>query len=594
MKKFLFKSALFLRVIFLLSLFVILLIGGFMYRHISNLTNSTKLVISTYKVNVELEHVMSYLRAAESGHRNYILTNDSLYLEPYFNAEEKVNNSIILLKQLTKANSKQQENLTILNKLSDSLFSNFSKTLDFVEIDETSIETYKNLFFEEKIIIENLRLQVNDMIDLENNLLTNRQKEYQSDLQFTPLFFYLVLLVTLVLIIFAYNKINNDFKSIKTMNDQLLIFKESTNQLEIIGEHGYWVWHIGSNIFTYSDYLYRLLGEEPQSFEANFDNFLKFVHPEDVDRLAKELDKMIENEELPFVIYRFVKKNGSTKYLKAYAKAFYSVDGQKRLLGTTSDITDEIENFLALEERNLELEHNNNELSEFNYVASHDLQEPLRKIQTFISRLEEKESKNFSNTGLQYLERINVAVTRMRLLIDDLLQFSRTNKPDKDFVLTDLNELFENAKQDVAVTILDKKAKITNDNLPSTAVIPFQIQQLFLNLLSNSLKYSKENIAPSITIGYSIVKSTEESQLAKAVKNHYHKITFTDNGIGFDQKYANQIFELFNRLHNKSDFSGTGVGLAICKKITDNHNGFIFAEGKLDQGAIFTVYLPAS
>jgi CHASE3 domain sensor protein len=190
MKKFLFKSALFLRVIFLLSLFVILLIGGFMYRHISNLTNSTKLVISTYKVNVELEHVMSYLRAAESGHRNYILTNDSLYLEPYFNAEEKVNNSIILLKQLTKANSKQQENLTILNKLSDSLFSNFSKTLDFVEIDETSIETYKNLFFEEKIIIENLRLQVNEMIDLENNLLTNRQKEYQSDLQFTPLFSY--------------------------------------------------------------------------------------------------------------------------------------------------------------------------------------------------------------------------------------------------------------------------------------------------------------------------------------------------------------------------------------------------------------------
>jgi light-regulated signal transduction histidine kinase (bacteriophytochrome) len=182
----------------------------------------------------------------------------------------------------------------------------------------------------------------------------------------------------------------------------------------------------------------------------------------------------------------------------------------------------------------------------------------------------------------------------MRLLIDDLLQFSRTNKPDKDFVETDLNELFENAKQDVAVTILDKKAKITNDNLPSTAVIPFQIQQLFLNLLSNSLKYSKENIAPSITIGYSIVKSTEESQLAKAVKNHYHKITFTDNGIGFDQKYANQIFELFNRLHNKSDFSGTGVGLAICKNITDNHNGFIFAEGKLDQGAIFTVYLPAS
>lgn len=590
----LFKSVLFLRIVLLLGLFIILLIGGFTYQHISNLTDSTKIVISTYEVNVELEHINSYLGEAESGHRKYTLTKDSLYLVPYMDARENINNSILKLKKLTIVNAKQQENLAILNNLIDKLFTNFSKTNALVRNDEINTESFKTRLFEEKIILDTIRRQVNEITDLENKLLNDRQKDYQSDLRFTPLFFYLVLLVTLVIIILAFSKINTDLIKIKAQNDQLLIFKESTNQSEIIGKHGNWVWHIDSNIFTYSDNLYRLLGEEPQSFEANFDNFLKFVHPEDVDRLAEELDKMIKNEELPFVSYKIVQKNGTIKYLKAYAKAFYSTDGQKRLLGITSDITDEIESFLVLEERNLELERNNKELSAFNYAASHDLQEPLRKIQTFISRLEEKEADKLSDSWHQYLERIKSASSRMRLLIDDLLQFSRTNKPDKEFVMSDLNELFENAKQDVAVTILEKKAQIISDTLPKTLAIAFQIQQLFLNLLSNSLKYSKKETPPIIKINYSKVKATDEQHLMKASKGLYHKITFTDNGIGFDQKYANKIFDLFNRLHNKQEYSGTGIGLSICKKIIENHKGFIFAKGEINVGSIFTIYLPVN
>jgi hypothetical protein len=590
----LFKSVLFLRIVLLLGLFIILLIGGFTYQHISNLTDSTKIVISTYDVNVELEHINSYLSDAESGHRKYTLTKDSLYLKPYIDARENINNSILKLKKLTIENAIQQKNLAILNNLIDKLFTNFSQTDALVKNDEINTESFKTRLFEEKIILDSIRYQVNEITYLENKLLNDRQKDYQSDLRFTPLFFYLVLLVTLVIIIIAFSKINTDLIKIKAQNDQLLIFKESTNQSEIIGKHGNWVWHIDSNIFTYSDNLYRLLGEEPHSFETNFDNFLKFVHPEDVDRLAKKLDKMIKNEELPFVSYRIVQKNGTIKYLKAYAKAFYSPDGQKRFLGITSDITDEIYNFLELEERNLELERNNKELSAFNYAASHDLQEPLRKIQTFVSRLEEKEADKFSDSGHQYLERIKSASARMRVLIDDLLQFSRTNKPDKEFVMADLNELFENAKQDVAITILEKKAQIKCDNLPKAKVIAFQMQQLFLNLLSNSLKYSKKETYPIIKINYSKVKATDEPHLLKASKDYYHKIIFTDNGIGFDQKYAEKIFDLFNRLHNKEDYSGTGIGLSICKKIIENHKGFIFAKGEVNVGSVFTIYLPFS
>lgn len=588
----LFKSALFLRITLLTSLFVILLIGGFTYRHISNLTNSTKTVIYTYDVNVELEHINSYVSDAENIHRKYTLTNDSLYLEPYLIAREKIKSSFLQLKELTIVNVKQQENLTILEKLIKKLFSNFTKTDTLVKNNDISTETFKTLLFEEKVILDAIRRQVTDIIDLENKLLNERQKAYQIDLQFTPLFFYFVLLFTLVIIVISLDKINTDLIKIKAKNDQLLIFKEATNQSEIIGKHGNWIWHIEANIFAYSDNLYRLLGEEPQSFEANFDNFLKFVHPEDVDRLTIDLDKMIVDEELPFVSYRIVQKNGAIKYLKAYAKAFYSVDGQKRLLGITSDITDEIESFLVLEERNLELVRNNKELSAFNYAASHDLQEPLRKIQTFISRLEEKELDKFSESGRQYMKGINSAIGRMRLLIDDLLQFSRTNKPDKEFVMADLNELLENAKLDVAVLIFEKKVQITSDLLPKISVTAFQIQQLFQNLLSNSLKYSKKETPPIIKINYSTVKAKDEPIIVKPTKSNYHKITFTDNGIGFDQKYAEKIFDLFNRLHNKQDYSGTGIGLSICKKIIENHKGFIFAKGEVNVGAVFTIYLP--
>ncbi|MFD0991503.1 CHASE3 domain-containing protein [Mariniflexile jejuense] len=586
------KSALVLRTIFIISVFLILVIGGFTYKHISNLTNSTKLVLSTYKVNVELEKVISYLKDAENGHRNYILTKDTTYLEPYLTAREKVNESFAELKEIANHGNKQSQNLKTLSKYIDALFTNFSETNAFIGGDETLSEAFKTNFFEEKIIMDSIRQKINEMVAFENKQLKERQLAYQTNLKFTPLFLYLVLLVTLVLIIISYNKINNDFKNIKLINNQLLIFKEAAIQLEVVGKHGNWIWHVANNTFAFSDNLYRVLGEKPNAFKPTLEAYMDFVHPEDKEKFAKDVENMMKVEDLPFIYYRIIQKDGTIKHIKGYGKLLVSEDGEKRIVGNITDITDEIERYLEIEERNLELEKNNKELSEFNYVASHDLQEPLRKIQTFISRLEDKEADKFSSSGKQYLERINVAATRMRLLIDDLLQFSRTNKPDKEFVETNLNTLLENAKQDVAETISEKQAVITSAVLPTVSVIPFQIHQLFLNLLSNSLKYSKAGVNPVIDISYSKVNSKEDKNLQKVIKGNYHKITFSDNGIGFDQQYANQIFELFNRLHNKQAYSGTGVGLSICKKIADNHNGFIFAQGEPNVGAIFTVYLP--
>jgi len=246
----------------------------------------------------------------------------------------------------------------------------------------------------------------------------------------------------------------------------------------------------------------------------------------------------------------------------------------------------------VLKEKNKELEKMNQELSSFAYVSSHDLQEPLRKIQTFTNRILEIEDGNFSQKGLDYFNRIQVAATRMRVLIQDLLTYSSTNTSERKFVITDLNMLVDQVAGEFSEIIRTKKAVLQFDTLPKVSVIPFQFVQLITNLVGNALKFSKNDIAPLIIIKTDLIKGNKiDSPLANAQKS-YHHICFSDNGIGFDAQYSSRIFEVFQRLHNRKEYEGTGVGLAICKKIIDNHEGIITAEGKENQGAAFHIYLP--
>ena len=591
MKLTIIKSERFLKTIFGISLFLILCIGGFAYKHIQNLVESFDLVEHTYEVSVELEQILSYLKDTETGQKGYLISKDSIFLEPFFASREKTNNSFARLKELTRNDDIQQKSLKNLNVLIDDILDIYDKTFKYSKVDRLDTIEFDMLLVQGRKKMNKIRSEINEMINHEKGLLLVRKEKSSKSLTNTPLIIYSVLILTLLLLLLTYAKISKDLKVLKRKNEQLEIFKESTNQSEIVSKHGNWTLYLDENRFEYSDNLYRLLGEQPQSFPSTIENFMEFVHPEDVKKLQKQVDRMMVEENLPFIYYRIVQKNGNIRHFKAYGKVIVNNE-QKRLLGTTADITDEIENYRLLEERNLELERNNKELSSFNHVASHDLQEPLRKIQTFISRLEDKESENLSEKGTLYLDRIKTAAARMRLLIDDLLQFSRTNKSEDVLEVTNMNILLENAKQELAENISEKNAKIIADAIPVIKVIPFQIQQLFTNLIGNSLKYSKENKAPLITITHSKVKANSVSKLKNPKYNYYHRITFKDNGIGFDQEYAEKIFVLFSRLHNKNEYSGTGIGLSICKKIVENHQGFIFAESELDKGATFEVFLP--
>jgi PAS domain S-box-containing protein len=245
-----------------------------------------------------------------------------------------------------------------------------------------------------------------------------------------------------------------------------------------------------------------------------------------------------------------------------------------------------------LAEANKALQQTNQELEQFAYIASHDMQEPLRKVITFSNMLESRLDP-IDERSKNYLNKIAASTTRMSQLIYDVLNFSKLSKEGELSVATDLNTVLENITDDFELLIEQKKAIIHIDRLPVLQAVPLQMQQLFSNLVSNALKFSRADVSPEITITSRRLSEAEVTEHQGLLpKRAYYLIQVMDNGIGFKQEHAQQIFHIFQRLHVKTEYSGTGIGLALCKKIVQNHQGEIWAEAIKGKGAVFNVILP--
>jgi PAS domain S-box-containing protein len=249
------------------------------------------------------------------------------------------------------------------------------------------------------------------------------------------------------------------------------------------------------------------------------------------------------------------------------------------------------EQFVDIEKKNQELLLVNAELLSFTYVASHDLNEPLRKIKLFCTLILERQ-KDMAPETCKLFESVTSSAARMQKLIEALLSYSQINSGNSSFAETDLAAVLDTVLANLSELLEEKKAKVQSRQLPVLNVIPYQFNQLFTNIISNAVKYSRPDVCPLIVVSYERVPASEIETGVVPPNSHYHKISFSDNGIGFDQIYHLKIFELFQRLNKPEDYAGTGIGLAICAKIAANHQGYINACGDPGTGSVFNIYIP--
>ena len=293
-------------------------------------------------------------------------------------------------------------------------------------------------------------------------------------------------------------------------------------------------------------------------------------------------------------------------FIDLYKKTHRLVAQEQKLMASNENLAREIEERIKSEEQviNLntrlleniqQLKTTNEELDRFAFIASHDLQEPLRKIRTFSDILINRHIDSLEPKAGEYLQKIERSAKRMQSLIDDILSFSRFSQTIDVFTDCNLNEVLNEVLSDLEVVIKEKKAVIKSELLPIVNVIPGMISQLMLNLVSNGLKFCNKEVTPKINITCKKIKGKQIPHVTEGMEGQlFYAITVSDNGMGFEEQYSEHIFMIFKRLHSNSDIEGTGIGLAICKKIAERHNGFMYAKSVINKGSDFTFALPVN
>lgn len=310
--------------------------------------------------------------------------------------------------------------------------------------------------------------------------------------------------------------------------------------------------------------------------ELNETRFSQLLYPDDVEGANKAFAKLLAGESLEGYENRYYTKSGEVKWLSWTASAVHS---DKLIYAAARDITEKKRKDEELEKLTRDLERSNQDLQQFAYVASHDLQEPIRMIISFMELLQKRYKGKLDERADQYIHFAVDGATRMKILINDLLSFSRAGTQGRPFVEVDLEKILSEVLQVLQLAIQDKKATVTHDPLPTIVADQYQIAQVFQNLISNAIKFRKDEEDPQVHISY----TQQEDQYVFSVR---------DNGIGMEEKHIPKLFSLFKRLHSREKYEGTGIGLAICKKIVDRHGGKIWVTSEVGKGTTFSFSIP--
>jgi len=333
----------------------------------------------------------------------------------------------------------------------------------------------------------------------------------------------------------------------------------------------------------------RILGYPPQTLEGRTP--YPFIHPDDAERLqSDDGDELFSGNPTEKVTYRMRTSDDTYIWLETSTKVISATDGTvDKLLTSSREVSDRVRAERAMSRTNRALEQRNRELQDFAYVASHDLQEPLRKIRAFADLLIEDFNDALDDTGRYYLERMQDGAKRMSQLISDLLDYSRITTRAQPFEPVDLNEVMCHVISDLELRISDVEASIDVDDLPTIEGDQTQIRQLLQNLVGNALKFYREDARPVVRVE---AEEVAPAMVSEDAQGRSVRIRVVDNGIGFEEKYLDRIFTPFQRLHNRSAYAGTGMGLAICRRIVERHDGQMTAESVPGEGSTFTITLP--
>lgn len=587
----LYKSSLVIRIALATAILLIVYITGMFFNQMKSLGRSVdSMSVSSQRLR-ELDQILSAITSNEASVRSYLLTRDSLYITKRFVTRTSLELPLRKLEILADQKQSGIDPLK-LRKLVDERFHFYDTIIKSEKGNKSDEVVLKNLLTRTDSLTDGVRSYIHESSEDEVYNVNQYRIDHNHDMQTSIITSFLLVTIALFILLVSLNRINSDLNDLKNLNDELQFVNYTFNKAERIAGISHWKYNLRTRHYTFSENFYSLLGVDPETFKPSLESILPHIHPEDREQVIKTYTDSLLNKTPTSLVFRIVDKSGDVKYIRSISSFTENSVGNIVKIGVNYDITEQYLNTVSLEENNKHLKAVNAELESFNNIVSHDLQEPLRKIQMFVSRIEEKELNNLSESGRDYFGRIAQSANRMQNLLIDLVNYSRTMKGEKTFVKTDLKKVVDEVLSELSINIEESDALISVAGLPTIKAIPFQIHQLFVNLIANSLKFTVEGRRPEIQIIGEKVAKGEEYGDVKFDTGKFVKIIVSDNGIGFRQEFAEKIFLLFRRLERDSEYKGTGIGLAICKRIVDNHNGYMFAEGEPGKGSKFIIFLP--
>lgn len=581
-------------------------------------------VSHTLEVLSNINQLRASLIDSETSARGFVIIGDESFLDPYQISLTTTPRVIANLRTLVNDNPLQMSQLAQLEPIIRERLQLIDDVIETRRRPTRDLERETELVKNGKRVMDTLRAKLAVMSSEEGRLLELRNTTAATTLTTSIVTTVLGGVIVLGILALANYLIRREYETRRLGDESLRLSEERFRVIAETLPLFVWTARPDGYVEYFNPSWFAFTGFTPeQSFGLAWSTAL---HPEDKEHAEKRWKKAIDSGQLYEGEYRWRRHDGVYRWFLGRAlpirdkkgrivrwlRTCTDIDAQKRikekledLVGertmqlkqVVSDLTTEVgERERVTEELRhsaLELSRSNHELEQFAYVASHDLQEPLRKIQAFGDRLKTRYGEQLEGQGHEYIERMQTSATRMRRLINDLLTFSRVSARVQPFVPVDLNMIANEVMGDLEDAVTRSSGRIDIGSLPTIDADPLQMRQLMQNLLSNALKFRRPDVSPTVTVRAESVASMNGGSLDQRDRPAI-RIEVADNGIGFDPAYGERIFQVFQRLHGRDEYDGTGIGLAIVRKIVERHGGTVTAHGQPGAGATFSVILPES